>query len=89
MNKEEIKKLYKDKIKKFRHNNLLYFEKSKPEISDEEFDNLKNEILLCKKNLCTRLQDIFFHVIGEIIPKVCKENCLLMVKMMAQEQARK
>ena len=50
MNKEEIKKLYKDKIKKFRHNNFLYFEKSKPEISDEEFDNLKNEILRLEKD---------------------------------------
>ena len=50
MKKEEIKKLYKNKIKEFKHNNFLYFEKSKPEISDEEFDNLKNEILRLEKD---------------------------------------
>ena len=50
MKKEEIKKIYKEKIKKFLHNNFLYFEKSSPEITDEEFDNLKNEILDLEKN---------------------------------------
>jgi DNA ligase (NAD+) len=49
MKKEEIKKLYKNKIKEFKHNNFLYFEKSKPDISDEEFDNLKNDILRLEK----------------------------------------
>ena len=50
MKKEEIKKIYKEKVKKFLHNNFLYFEKSSPEITDEEFDNLKNEILDLEKN---------------------------------------
>ena len=43
MKKEEIKKIYKEKIKKFVHHNFLYFEKSNPKVSDLEFDNLKNE----------------------------------------------
>ena len=50
MKKEEIKKIYKEKIKKFVHYNFLYFEKSNPKVSDTEFDNLKNEILKLEKD---------------------------------------
>ena len=50
MKKEEIIRLYKDKIKKFTYNNFLYFEKSTPEISDAEFDALKKEILQLEKD---------------------------------------
>ncbi len=50
MKKEEIKKLYKKKIEQFKHNNFLYFEKSKPKLSDAEFDKLKHEILDLEKN---------------------------------------
>ncbi len=49
MKKEEIKKLYLEKIKKFKHNNFLYFEKSNPQITDAEFDRQKNEILSLEK----------------------------------------
>ena len=50
MKKEEIIRLYKDKIKKFTYNNFLYFEKSTPEITDAEFDALKKEILQLEKD---------------------------------------
>ena len=50
MKKEEIKKIYKEKIKTFVHYNFLYFEKSNPKVSDTEFDNLKNEILKLEKD---------------------------------------
>ena len=50
MKKEEIKKIYKEKIKKFLHHSFLYFEKNNPKVSDAEFDNLKNEILKLEKD---------------------------------------
>ena len=50
MKKEEIIRLYNDKIKKFKYNNFLYFEKSTPEITDAEFDALKKEILQLEKD---------------------------------------
>ncbi len=50
MKKEEIIRLYKEKIKSFTYNNFLYFEKSTPEISDAEFDALKKEILNLEKD---------------------------------------
>ncbi len=50
MKKEEIIRLYNDKIKKFKYNNFLYFEKSAPEITDAEFDALKKEILQLEKD---------------------------------------
>ena len=45
MHKADIKKDYSNKIKKFKDNNKQYYEKSKPKISDREFDQLKIEIL--------------------------------------------
>tara|TARA_B100001027_G_scaffold215292_1_gene188954 strand:- start:119 stop:2146 length:2028 start_codon:yes stop_codon:yes gene_type:complete len=50
MEKEEIIKLYKEKIKRFAYNNFLYFEKNTSKISDEEFDALKKEILKLEKD---------------------------------------
>ena len=50
MKKEEIIKLYKEKIKKFTYNNFLYFEKNTSKISDAEFDVLKKEILKLEKD---------------------------------------
>tara|TARA_B100001063_G_scaffold237973_1_gene259501 strand:+ start:1228 stop:3258 length:2031 start_codon:yes stop_codon:yes gene_type:complete len=49
MKKEEIKKIYKDKIHQYVQNNFHYFEKSDPIVSDEEFDKLKNDILELEK----------------------------------------
>ena len=45
MQNEEIKKKYLKKIKKFKEYNKTYFEKSKPIVSDADFDKLKSEIL--------------------------------------------
>jgi len=50
MEKEEIIKLYKEKIKRFAYNNFLYFEKNTSKISDAEFDALKKEILKLEKD---------------------------------------
>jgi len=45
MQNEEVKKNYLKKLKKFNDCNKNYYEKSKPLISDAEFDKLKIEIL--------------------------------------------
>ena len=50
MKKDQLKKLYKGKIKKFKNYNYSYFEKNKPQISDADFDNLKKEIFDLEKN---------------------------------------
>ena len=49
MKKDQLKKIYKEKIKKFKNYNYLYFEKNKSQISDADFDNLKKEILDLEK----------------------------------------
>ena len=45
MNKKEIQKNYQTKIQLFLKHNVNYYDKSKPTVSDREYDNLKNEIL--------------------------------------------
>ena len=45
MKKKEILKLYNEKIKLINKFNNFYYNKSKPIISDSEFDSIKNEIL--------------------------------------------
>ena len=45
MQNEEIKKSYLKRIKRFKDCNKTYYEKSKPIVSDAEFDKLKIEIL--------------------------------------------
>jgi len=45
MQKDNIKKDYLEKIKKLKDNSKNYYEKSKPKISDADFDQLKAEIL--------------------------------------------
>ena len=49
MNEDKIKKNYQLKIKEFRRNNRLYFEKNSPAISDADFDKIKKEILELEK----------------------------------------
>jgi len=49
MNNDSLKKKYNNKIKELVSHNLLYFEKSKPIISDAEYDNLKKEIIDLEK----------------------------------------
>ncbi len=47
---KNIKQNYLKKINKFKKHNKLYHEKNSPIISDNEFDNLKKEILDLEKN---------------------------------------
>ena len=49
MTKDDIKKIYTNKIKELNKHNNLYYEKSKPIISDAKFDELKNEIINLEK----------------------------------------
>ena len=49
MEKKEIEKKYSLKIKELIKHNNLYYEKSRPIISDSDYDNLKNEILKLEK----------------------------------------
>ncbi len=50
MNKKEIQKKYKEKIKLFNKLNKFYYDKSDPIASDQEYDVLKKEILLLETN---------------------------------------
>jgi DNA ligase (NAD+) len=49
MNKEDLKKKYISNLKKINKHNLLYYNKSKPKISDSEYDKLKLETLEIEK----------------------------------------
>ena len=49
MSKDKIKNSYKKKIELLHKHNKLYFEKSNPEISDGDYDNLKTDILKLEK----------------------------------------
>ena len=49
MNKDKIIKDYKTKIREFIKNNKYYYEDNKPRIDDQEYDKLKNKILLLEK----------------------------------------
>ena len=45
MFKKEIQKNYKEKFNRLKKYNKFYFEKSKPLVSDAEYDKLKKEVL--------------------------------------------
>ena len=45
MKKKEIQKKYNDKIKLINKYNVNYYDKSKPIVNDQVYDNLKKEIL--------------------------------------------
>ena len=49
MNKEKIEKEYKKKIKLINNYNKNYYDTSKPLVTDEVYDNLKNSILSLEK----------------------------------------
>ena len=49
MDKIKIKKIYEEKINLLSKYNLFYYNKSKPKVSDQQYDSLKNEILLLEK----------------------------------------
>ena len=50
MNKLDQKKDYKEKIKLLDKYNKFYYQKSRPLVSDYEYDKLKNEILFLESN---------------------------------------
>ena len=45
MNKDDIKKIYNEKINELKRHNKLYYEKSSPIITDKKYDILKKEII--------------------------------------------
>ncbi len=45
MKENEVKKYYNKKITELKKHNKLYFEKSSPKISDQQFDEIKKEII--------------------------------------------
>ena len=49
MNKKKIQSAYNKKIKLINNLNKFYYEKSKPLVSDKEYDDLKKEILTLEK----------------------------------------
>ena len=51
MNRKKIEKEYKLKIKLIKKFNKLYYEKSKPSLTDLEYDLLKKEILTLEKKI--------------------------------------
>ncbi len=46
MDKKEIQKKYKTKIKLINKYNYYYFDKNNPLVKDSEYDEIKKEILL-------------------------------------------
>ncbi len=50
MNKDEILKDYKNKLKQLEKHNKAYFDNDNPLISDEKYDRLKSELLDLEKN---------------------------------------
>ena len=74
MKKDQLKKIYKDKINEFKKNNLLYFEKNSPRISDSEFDDLKKEILNLEKDYpFLKSKDSPSQVLGHKPSKIFKK----------------
>ena len=50
MKKKELQKIYKEKIDLLKKYNKSYYNKNNPNVSDQEYDELKKEILLIEKN---------------------------------------
>jgi len=65
MNKLNIVNNYKKKINTLKKHNQLYFIKDKPQISDQEYDNIKKEILrLEKKYIFLKKLKLAENIIG-------------------------
>ena len=65
MNKMDIKKIYNLKIKEYLKHNKQYYEKSRPIITDKEYDKLKNEIInLENENLNLKNKNSPSHNVG-------------------------
>jgi len=65
MNKKEILREYKAKIKQLKKFDLYYYDKSRPLVSDQIYDNFKKEILsLEKKNYFLKSKDSPQKLVG-------------------------
>ena len=65
MNEIDIKKIYNLKIKEYLKHNKQYYEKSRPIITDKEYDKLKNEIInLENENLNLKNKNSPSHNVG-------------------------
>ena len=63
--KNSLLKVYKKKIKEIKKHNNLYFNYDRPEISDEEYDYLKKDIItLEKKNLFLKKLGLLDKIVG-------------------------
>ena len=62
---KDLKKIYRFKLKEYIKHNKLYYQKSRPKISDSEFDDLKNEIIdLEKKHKFLKNKNSPSHNVG-------------------------
>ena len=79
MNKE-VEKIYKRKIKEIQKHNKLYFEKSKPIISDAKFDELKNEIINLEKKYIflksNKIEDSFIQL-KQLVKQEAGNKCFI------------
>ena len=56
MNKKKIESEYKKKIKLLTNYNKNYYDTSKPLVSDKEYDDLKNSILILESKYLFSIQ---------------------------------
>ena len=47
--KEDIIKIYKNKVKLLKDHNNSYYSKDSPKISDRDYDKLKHEVIVIEK----------------------------------------
>ena len=66
-NRNLIKKEYLTKINKLKEHNQLYYEKSKPKISDAEYDELKKHNQLYYEKSSPKISDSKYDQLKKII----------------------
>ena len=65
MNKNEVEKIYKQKINLLKKYNKSYFDKNTSIVSDKDYDELKKDILLLeKKNFFLKSKDSPSNAVG-------------------------
>ena len=64
MNKVKIEKQFKKNIKILKKHNNLYYNKDNPELTDIEYDKLKNETKKLEKNTYLRKNRLVENIIG-------------------------
>ena len=65
MNKNEVEKIYKQKINLLKKYNKSYFDKNTSIVSDKDYDELKKDILLLEKeNFFLKSKDSPSNVVG-------------------------